>query len=468
MTKFTSLALLTFMVVSCGKGPETLTITSDPLSPVQLSSDSQAVAEAEFRQLRLGEAAAIESLDPLFAGNSSELRMLSLIYDGLVRIGDDGNPAPALASHWQVNADSTVFTFTLRNTTFHASPIFGGNSTRKVQASDVKFVFERMASILVPGLAYSKFEEIKGFEDYFNEQHLIKNPAKRAIKSISGIQIQNDSTVVFQLSRPSPQFLHKLAHPIASIYPQESATGTPPIQVGTGTGPFYLIGNENNAFVLGVNGDYYGEKPSLNRLDVYSATERNLFQMFMRDELDILMEPSISLLQSISDTAGTLTASYNKAFELINTGLHNSNYFYFNPRSSFGANISELFARARQDVFWNADFVQNVRVFEIESPSNSNSEKQLVFAHSTHPSELYMINQFAHWSTTQGYPAALHPSFAISANITLSTRLFPGGIPVFSWETPVHYLAHPGFGGIKLNHEPWNIDLSEIEINGGL
>lgn len=469
MTKFTSLALVILLLFSCGKGPETLTITSDPLSPVQFSADSQAVTETQFRQLRLGETAAIETLDPLFAGNTSELRILSLIYDGLVRIGDDGNPAPALARHWQVNADSTLFTFTLRNTTFHKSSVFGGNATRRVQAEDVKFAFERMASVLVPGLAYSKFGEIKGFENYYNEQHLIKNPSKRAIKNIAGIQVQNDSTIVFQLLGSSPQFLHKLAHPLASIYPRESVTGAPPLQLAIGTGPFYLIGIENDAIMLGVNGDYYGEKPALNRLDVYSAMqERNLFQMFIRNELDILMEPSISLLQNISDTAGALTASYNKTFDLINTGLHNSNYFYFNPRSRFGANISELFARAAQDIFWNADFVQNVKVREIESAVNAGSEKQLVFSHTDHPSELYMINQFAQWSTTQGHPAALHPSFAISANITLSTRPFPGGVPVFGWETPVHYLTHPGIHGITLNHEPWNIDLAQIEFNGGM
>lgn len=55
-----------------------------------------------------------KTLDPQVASDYASHIVIVNLFEGLVRIGQDGSVQPGVAESWSANADSTVFTFTLR------------------------------------------------------------------------------------------------------------------------------------------------------------------------------------------------------------------------------------------------------------------------------------------------------------------------------------------------------------------
>ncbi|MFC1440700.1 ABC transporter substrate-binding protein [Streptacidiphilus sp. N1-10] len=55
------------------------------------------------------------SWDPVFSSAGWDVHDLSLVYAALTKLDANGNPVPALASHWSYNATGTEITFTLRS-----------------------------------------------------------------------------------------------------------------------------------------------------------------------------------------------------------------------------------------------------------------------------------------------------------------------------------------------------------------
>ena len=86
-----------------------------PASPVTTGNAVVAAAPSGPRPLRLAARlgdAAFTQLSPLSYRGGFESK--SLVYETLVRLGDDGRLRPGLASSWQVAADGRTFSFTLR------------------------------------------------------------------------------------------------------------------------------------------------------------------------------------------------------------------------------------------------------------------------------------------------------------------------------------------------------------------
>ena len=90
---FACLALI-IIAVSC-KQPETITIDADPVSSPNTDATPEdtttAPKSADFMQLNMGELHPINSLDPLFAKNTSTMRALQLIYEGLIKYNEEGD-----------------------------------------------------------------------------------------------------------------------------------------------------------------------------------------------------------------------------------------------------------------------------------------------------------------------------------------------------------------------------------------
>lgn len=478
MKLFSTVFLAAILFVSCGKGPETVTVKSDPLVPTGNDTTQPdtlldaATDDSEFIQFTLGEFDTIHSLDPLFISNNSEARIAQLIYDGLVGINRLGNIQPAIAKRWEVNRDSTRFTFYLRSDVYyHDSDVFNSGIGRKVVASDIRYLFERMASVQVPDKAAEMFKGIRGFQAYHNEQTMVKDATRRALTSIDGIEVRNDSTILFIMNRRAGDFIRNLAHPVASVYPRESVSGNRPVMKAAGTGRFYLVKKETNRHILAINTDYRGVVPELNRLDIISGlSSGDLFQAFAGKEIDLLPELSPEALEKAVMPDIGLQPSYRDNYRLIQTGLNLHQYIYLNEASGKAGEVARLLsALPDSSAIRNPLFGQVTLTGMQDSVSSDTPPRRssFSFAQAQSIAGRHLVDKFATSAASAGATVSMNASFALSDEVTFTTDKMPGTRAILHWQYPMLALSQPGISGIRFGPAPWNLDLSDINRSGG-
>ncbi|MFH1103472.1 MAG: ABC transporter substrate-binding protein, partial [Actinomycetota bacterium] len=123
--------------------------------------------------------------------------------------GADGNSlAPDLADFPEISADGLTYTFTLKD-----GVMFGPPLSRPITSKDVEFAFRRMATESI----------VAQYEFYYDG--LIDGLTLSADMpdSIAGIETPDDQTIIFHLTRVSPDFVFLVAMPATTPMPEEVA-----------------------------------------------------------------------------------------------------------------------------------------------------------------------------------------------------------------------------------------------------
>lgn len=148
--------------------------------------------------------------------------------------------------------------------TFDLKPgvMFGPPVSRAITSKDVKYAFKRMVCRKCSGLASYNF--------YYTG---VIDGMRSNRNSIEGIDTPDDDTIVFHLSEPTGDFLHRLALPATAPVPKEVARCFPPEQGGYGrrlvaSGPYMIEGSEELAISDGCR--------SMEPISGYSYGEQNL------------------------------------------------------------------------------------------------------------------------------------------------------------------------------------------------
>ena len=459
------------LLFACGKSTEVVIVdgSSNILPDINSTNNQTKVSsnlQDDFNKIVIGEPGNIHSLDPLFAQSSSELRTLSLIYDGLTDLDNTGNIIPAIAKKWTVTRDSLTYTFTINeHAFFHDDNRFNGGTGRSVNSSDVANVFKRMAQLQVPESAASLFMSIDGFKTFFLEQTKIKAPSKRVINSIKGIATPNDSTVVFRLAERDSNFLSNLAHPLASIYPSESLSqNNSPISKPIGSGPFYVAQQKPNTLILAAFDDAITSKNLPNRVDVvFGKKEEELYQDFAKGEVDALIEISPATFKQVTDSTGNLDAVFSTAFSLQSQEVTRPITLNYNVKSQ----NEDLYTFLTTQGSLLSAFDTRLGNISYSSKSTSNktlSEQTVYVSYTEDPAELYLVNTVADILSAENNTVVLSSSYAVSDNIRFSTSTFSEAIPLVKWEYPIQILSKPSVSGININHTFWNISFDGAKI----
>ncbi|MGW4793493.1 ABC transporter substrate-binding protein [Nonomuraea sp. NPDC004297] len=157
--------------------------------------------------------------------------LLVNVYEGLVKLDQDGKIAPLLAEKWDVSDDRRTYTFTLRdNVTFSSGAPF--------TADDVVFSLDRVRS------------------DW-------KLKIKTQLDAVEKTAKKDDATVVVTLKRPSNGFLYSMATRLGAMF---SRTGVADLaNKPVGTGP-YVLGawRRGDSLRLDANPSYWGAKPPMS------------------------------------------------------------------------------------------------------------------------------------------------------------------------------------------------------------
>lgn len=154
--------------------------------------------------IRFGVISAPVTLDPLHATDATSSRINRLIYQRLVEFGADNKPVPGIANWQQLSKQHYRFTLTDNNFRFHHGKI--------LTSYDIEATYNAVLD------------------------RTVASPHQNALKHIERIQVIDEQTIDFYLSRPDPLFPSFLA---IGILPADLLTsGHSFNQNPVGSGPF--------------------------------------------------------------------------------------------------------------------------------------------------------------------------------------------------------------------------------------
>ena len=246
--------------------------------------------EVSFRSsIRIGQSTDIPSNAPFGNSNIQTGITTNSTFSRLVNINtDDFSIEPSLATSWEANEDSTVWTFHLRDdVVFHNGAPF--------VAEDVRFTFEFAGSTDNDGINFPIIGST----------------------FIDNIVVENDHTVTFYLNRSTADWLFYASQKIMS-YSTVQSMG---IEAGgpIGTGPFVFTNHEP------------GVSWTLNRFDGYWG------ELPVTEEL-VFIVINDAAARSLALEAGDVDAIFAPATVDIPRFLANDNFNVFR-----GDNLSNIF-----------------------------------------------------------------------------------------------------------------------------
>jgi len=484
--KLLVLCSVLFVLLGC-KQPETVVVEENPTTIATDTTSEQSASEsdAKFRELLIGEYQKINSLDPLFADNTASMRAVQLVYEGLVRLNQNGSVVEGLAKNWEISNDSLSYRFTLRSDIYYQdSEVFSTGTGRRLVAQDVKYVFERMAKSNVPPNAAQLFMDIRGFEPYFQEQRLVYYPTKRSITDISGLTVQDKQTIVFELEQPDPNFLKKLATPFAVIYPREAVGQTATDYTPVGAGPFNFSQRSASDSTLTFSkfNDYYNAAAiNLNRVDITtSKSESDLFQLMSTSDLYLLPQLGPQLMKNVLNTDSALLNSYQDRYNLKRGGGTTEYVLRHNPHSKLTNSGAQTITQilATDSLSYTNQFPGNNVTSQTVDTSNAPIDsaplkEQLYAVYSDDPFVRTFLGSLSNSLSSYGSSLSMIQIQAPSRNtellFTKNYPLIPNNLwddyqPLYHFSVIQTALTRNEIKGLELNKYPWWFDLRGVTL----
>ncbi len=217
-----------------------------------------------------------ESLDPHVAVAAGTKEVLFNIYEGLYKIGSDGNLNPAIASNCEISKDGKTYTFTLRdNVLFHDGS--------KVTVEDVKYSIDRCA-------------------DTSNGEPLVA-----AYSNIESVNIIDKSTVEIVLKTMDTEFLSYMT--TAIIPANNKNPGTNPI----GTGPYkYVSRSPQENIVLQKFDGYWGKPANIENVTFKVCANADSIVMNLEGgSIDLFARVTATQAAQLSDKFQVLEGTMN-------------------------------------------------------------------------------------------------------------------------------------------------------------
>jgi len=218
--------------------------------------------------------------------------LLVNIYEGLVKLGQDGEIEPALASSWDVSDDNLTYTFDLVE-----GAMFSNGA--EMTADDVVFSIERVQNDWTGLLA-------------------------AAMDVVASVEATSPTQVVVTLSQPSNNWLYNMTTRIGAVFSQtgiDDLASTP-----VGTGPYLLEEwNRGDSIVLSRRDDYWGEPPYFSEITLrYFDDGTALNNALITETIDVIA--TVQAPEALAQFEG------DEAFQIIEGTTNGEVLLSFNHR----------------------------------------------------------------------------------------------------------------------------------------
>jgi peptide/nickel transport system substrate-binding protein len=228
MTKILLLiSVLSIALYGCSGGKKDAGKDNTPSDENQSSNEATEGKPTYGGSVTVGINQDLDSLDPHKAVAAGTKEVLFNIYEGLVKLDQDGNLVPAVAETYKISPDGMVYTFTLRDgVKFH--------NGEPVTAEDIVYSIKRSAGLLEP----------------VDPTVLVET----AFSVVSDVVVIDEKTVEVRLNQVDTELLPYLT---CAIVPKDyKELDTKPV----GTGPFKFVSYKPlESIAMDKNEDYYLE-----------------------------------------------------------------------------------------------------------------------------------------------------------------------------------------------------------------
>jgi len=228
------------------------------------------------------------TLDPAVSGEMTSHVYLMQLFSGLVRFGDNLEPAPDIAERWEISGGGQTYTFYLRQDVKF-------QDGRQLTAADFKYSWERACAPRTGSLTAATYlGDIVGVAGVLAGQAI----------DISGVKVVNDYTLEVTIDAPKSYFLSKLTYPTAFVVDKaEAAAGGGWWRSPNGTGPFKLSQwDEGKQLVLERNELYYGEVAEISQV-VFKLWSGIPMNMYETGDIDVTSVGS-NYIEKVTDETG--------------------------------------------------------------------------------------------------------------------------------------------------------------------
>lgn len=219
--------------------------------------------------LNYGEYGRPSTLDPITSNDMISMRIIELIFNGLVGINEKQEIVPELAERWEISEDGKYYTFYLRqDVMWHPKE---GEEPAPFTADDVIFTYNIMMhpkTITAMKVRYEFIESVTKMDDY-TVQFTLKRPILNALAKFS-------FKVIPKHGPANPEFLSR---------------EDPFVQKPIGTGP-YLLKNitADREVILIANEDYFKGRPHINKFAARPFADQNIMsQALLFNAIDMIV-----------------------------------------------------------------------------------------------------------------------------------------------------------------------------------
>jgi ABC-type oligopeptide transport system substrate-binding subunit len=218
----------------------------------------------------------LPALDPPLAGASQSVGVISLVFEGLVRLDRNLNIAPAGAESWDVNDGGKTFVFHIRKGLKFAN----GDA---VTAEDFAYSLNRaFGADFANGNAGYYLSNIVGATDV----------TQGKAQTISGVKVIDPQTLQISLQTPSVYFLYQLTFPASFVVSKKAVDANPKGWTDTayGTGPFKVKEwKHNQSITLEPNPNYWLGQVQLAEIQMpFIQDPATALKEYQTNQLDIM------------------------------------------------------------------------------------------------------------------------------------------------------------------------------------
>lgn len=269
--------------------------------------------EAEEKVLYMNNEQEPTSFDPPIGFDNLSWAGLNNLMEGLTRLGEDHQPAPAIAEKWDVSEDGTTYTFHLRDDAKWSN----GDD---VTAGDFVYAWKRLLNPDTGSPAAFLGYFIEGGEAFNNGDGSADDVQVKAI---------NEKTFEVKLTSPQAYFLSVITNPAFFPINEKVAEENPKwfaeADSYVSNGPFKLTEWQHDShFVMEKNENYWdASNVKLDKVHWAMVNDTNTeYQMYQSGELDVTQDiPSDLSEQLFADGTAQMTEQAGDYFYRFNVTM---------------------------------------------------------------------------------------------------------------------------------------------------